>query len=1169
MQGPGIDVTLNNASLEDRFEVDKGRVFITATQALVRLALVQRDRDAAAGLDTAGFISGYRGSPLGGLDLALWREKERLQASHVVFQPGVNEDLAATSVWGTQQFDAFPGPRRDGVFAMWYGKGPGVDRSGDAIRHGNMAGSHRHGGVLLVFGDDHPGKSSTVAHQSEPTLAAHHVPVLYPASVAEFLEFGLMGWALSRYSGCWVGFKTVNETIEQTATVEVDTAACKIRLPDPSDLLPPQGIHIRPWVYAPAEAEVIQVRHRLPLVHRFVRANGLDRRAIGRRGALLGICAAGKSYLDVLEALGLLGIDADRAVDLGVSVYKVGCIWPLEPEGLREFAVGTRELLFVEEKRAFMEPQAAAIFINEDDRPLIVGKLDEKGASLLPSEVLLEPLQIARLIADRLVSLGLADAALSARAGLLAHRQAPAGLARSVAEMRLPYFCSGCPHNTSTKLPEGSVAMGGIGCHGMAVFTRRDTLPPCHMGAEGTNWIGIAPFSSTPHVFQNLGDGTYYHSGLLAIRAAVASGLNITYKVLYNDAVAMTGGQPVDGPLSVADITHQVLHEGVKRCVVVSDAPEKFGPDSGLAAGVEVLHRDQLDQVHRELRDMTGCTVIVYEQTCAAEKRRRRKRGRLPDPPRRLFINEAVCEGCGDCSSQSTCVSIQPVETGFGTRRRIDQSSCNKDYSCNKGFCPSFITVENAVLRKPRRRELDTTVLATLPVPAVAAVVEHSYGVMIAGVGGTGVITVGAVLGMAAHLEGQFASTYDMTGLSQKNGAVFSHLRISPRADRIHSSRLGVGDASLVLAFDLVAALSPEPARTIVPGRTRLVGNSDVLPTAAFQFDARSTVDSGLLQQRIRGMVGDEGAEFVPAAALALDLCGDTIGANLFLVGYASQRGLLPVGIEAIERAIELNGTAVELNRRAFRLGRLYAHDPALMAVGTTGSPGRAPDLPRTLEEVVEHRAAHLRAYQDDALAMRYRQWVDRVAAAERRASPGSDELARTVARAYAGLLAYKDEYEVARLHVDPALQQRLEETFEPGYRLRFNLAPPLLSRTDPRTGRAAKREFGRWMIPVFRMLASLKGLRGTALDPFGRTEERRMERQLIADYEALMTRILPALTAARLPLAVELAALPETVRGFGHVKLRNVEAMKARREELLARFDGAGEAAAEAIRTG
>jgi len=1150
---------LENVSLEAKFEVGKGRIFISGTQALVRLVLLQRERDVAAGLDTSGFISGYRGSPLGAFDQALWQQRERLEAARVVFRPGLNEDLAATAVWGTQQFDSFPGPRCDGVFAMWYGKGPGVDRSGDAFKHGNLAGSHRNGGVLLVVGDDHPGKSSTVAHQSEPALAANSIPVLYPSSVAEYLEFGLKGWALSRYSGCWVGFKTVNETIEQTATVDLDVDAIDIRLPDRSDLLPQQGIQIRPRVYAPMEAETILLRHRLPLVHRFVRANDLDRRALGHRGALTGIVTSGKSYLDVMQALDLLGIDEERAKALGLSVYKVGCIWPLEAEGLRDFAVGTRELLFVEEKRPFLQQQAAAIFINELDRPLIVGKHDEGGVPLLPSDVQLEPLQIARLIASRIEMQRCGDAALRARVELLAGRQPVSGVARSVRDLRLPYFCSGCPHNTSTRVPEGSTAMGGIGCHGMAVFTRSDTLPPCQMGAEGANWIGIAPFSDTRHVFQNLGDGTYFHSGLLAIRAAVASGINITYKILYNDAVAMTGGQPVDGQLSVGQITHQVLDEGVKRCIVVSDAPGKYGRASGLAAGVEVRHRDELDRVQRDLRGTQGCTVIVYEQTCAAEKRRRRKRGRLADPPRRLFINDAVCEGCGDCSTQSTCVSILPVQTPFGIRRRIDQSSCNKDYSCNKGFCPSFITVENAVPRRPAAGHVDTALLEELPTPRVAPLGPGNYGVMIAGIGGTGVITVGAVLGMAAHLEGKAASIYDMTGLSQKNGAVFSHLRIGFEPALVHAARLGTGDADLVLAFDLVAALADEPARTIVPGRTRLVGNSTVVPTAFFQFDPDSRVDGALLQKRLAEMAGADAADFVPASELALLLCGDTIGANLFLVGYAAQRGLLPVGIEAIRRAIELNGVAVELNSRALALGRLCAHDPAWLEKWLAQSHGQQALPPETTAQIVDHRCGHLREYQDESLARRYRNLVERVAAAEQRVSPGSEALARAVARGYAGLLAYKDEYEVARLHADPALRRQLDAAFEPGYRIRFNLAPPALSRPDPATGLIRKREFGAWMIPVLRLLAGMKFLRGTAVDPFGRTDERRMERRLIDEYESLLERVMLGLNDENLPVAIELADLPASVRGFGHVKARNAEAMAARRDQLLERFGAVG----------
>ncbi len=1154
---------LRQVRLDDKFEVEQGRIFISGTQALSRLPLLQRERDSAAGLNTAGFISGYRGSPLGAFDLALWQQRERLKEHQVVFQPGLNEDMAATSVWGTQQLDGLPGPRVDGVFAIWYGKGPGVDRSGDVLKHGNLAGAHRHGGVLVVFGDDHPGKSSTVAHQSDQALAANSIPILYPASVAEYIEFGLKGWALSRYSGCWVGFKTVNETIEQTATVDLALPALSIELPEASDLIPPQGVHNRPRIFSPVETEMILVRHRLPLVHRFVRANGLNRRVLGQVGASLGIVAAGKSYLDVLEALHLLGIDPERARTLGVAVYKVGCTWPLEPEGLREFAVGTRELLFVEEKRPFLELQAASIFVNEGDRPAIVGKRDEQGCELLPGDVVLEPLQIARLIAARIANQGLGDAGLQARLDLLSGRQPSLGGIKTMAEMRLPYFCSGCPHNTSTKLPEGSQAMAGIGCHGMAVLNRTDTLPPCQMGGEGANWIGLAPFTDTRHVFQNLGDGTYYHSGLLAIRAAAASGVNITYKILFNDAVAMTGGQPVDGPISVGEITYQVLHEGVKRCVVLSDAPEKYGPTSGLAPGVEVFHRDELDRIQKELRAVEGCTVLVYEQTCAAEKRRRRKKGRYPDPPRRLFINDDVCEGCGDCSVQSTCVSILPQQTALGTKRRIDQSSCNKDYSCSKGFCPSFVTVNGAGLRKPAARAIDATLFDALPEPPVAPAPGDNYGIMIAGIGGTGVITVSAVLGMAAHLEGRTVSIYDMTGLSQKNGAVYSHLRIGSPQGGIHAARLGVGDADLVLAFDLVAGLSDESSRTIVRKRTRIVGNSTVAPTAAFQFNTAHRVDSGLLQDRLRGMASPENVDFVAASDLALALCGDTIGANLFLVGYAAQRGVLPVGIAALLRAVELNGVSVEFNQRAFHLGRLFAHDPQRLSAAL-GNATSESSLPSALGEVVEHRVRHLTAYQDAALAVRYRRLVEGVAAREQVVVPGGDALAKAVASAYARLLAYKDEYEVARLHSGAELRRKLDETFEPGYKLRFNLAPPLLARRDPLTGLAMKREFGSWMTPVFGVLARLKGLRGTRFDPFGYTAERRAERRLIGDYEMLVDRILDGLSPAGYDVAVRLASLPEEIKGFGYIKERNLRDVERRQQELMAQFEAAAAAPVE-----
>jgi indolepyruvate ferredoxin oxidoreductase len=1135
-------------TLDDKWTADSGTVVINGSQAIGRILLAQKERDRAAGLNTAGYITGYRGSPLGNVDSALWSVGKRLKNADIVFHPGVNEDLAATAVRGTQQIDSVEGARFDGVFAAWYGKGPGVDRSGDAFKHGNYAGTHGRGGVLAFYGDDHAGKSSTVCHHSEQAMAASAIPSLYPANVEELIDYGLLGYALSRHCGLWVGIKCVNEVAEQTTTVDL---ACLQRLP----VVPPRAeeVNIIDAPYNPLREEQVVVEKRLPLIAAFIRANRIDAPRLGDASARFGIVTAGKSYEDVRAALDLLGIDESRAAAIGLGLYKVGCIWPLEPQGLSEFAADKQELLFVEEKAAFLEEQAARILINYDARPRVVGKRDATGATLLSSVLSLDPLTIARVIAARLAKAGLVDAALQQSIDAL-----PAAAAADAQPLprRSPYFCSGCPHNRSTRVPDGSKSMTGIGCHTMVNFFRPDTaLLPTQMGGEGGNWLGLAPFTDTSHIFQNLGDGTYYHSGLLAIRAAVAAGVNITYKILYNDAVAMTGGQPVDGPISVGEIAHQVRAEGVQRIVVLSDEPSRHARAT-LPEGVTIGHRDTLDEVQRSLRETPGCTVLIYEQTCAAEKRRRRKRGTFPDPAQRLFISKAVCEGCGDCSAQSTCVSLVPIETALGRKRAIDQSSCNKDYSCLNGFCPSFLTIRGAEPRKPQALEVDQARLAALPTAAVAPLGDRPFDMMVAGIGGTGVVTVGALIGMAAHLEGKAMSLFDMTGLSQKNGAVFSHVRIAAAPGTITTQRIGRGAADLLLAFDLVAALSPEAADTLRASHTRAVVNTDITATVAFQFDRDAALDRVLMLGRLRRQTGDDLLDTVDAASLALAVLGDTIGANLFLVGIAAQKGCLPVGVAAIEQAIELNGVAVAFNLRAFRLGRLYVADPDYVT-GLAASIRVAPEpIQQGLDAVVTHRVAHLARYQNDRLAERYRALVTRVDAAEQEVAPGSHDLALAVARVYARLLAYKDEYEVARLLSAPELREEVRQTFADGAKFSFNLAPPIMG-GKPVNGRVPKREFGAWMLPVLGILAMLRSLRGTIFDPFGRTPERRMERALITDYEALVERTISVLDADNHEAAVHLLGMADSVRGYGPVKEQAVADYNAAVARTEAAFGG------------
>ncbi len=1156
---------MRDVKLDDKYTVDDGRVIMSGTHALIRVPLLQKEIDQRNGLDTGGFISGYRGSPLGSYDMELWRAKKLLESHDILFQPGVNEDLAATAVWGTQMLASTPGANKDGVFAIWYGKGPGVDRSGDPFKHGNIAGTHPHGGVLIVAGDDHSGKSSTVAHQSEVALMHAGIPILAPSNVQDVIDFGLLGFAMSRYTGLYTGFKLTNETLEQTMTVDIRSGDNGPVTPDRGPA-PANGFHNYPTHLDRIGSEIVVKRYRWPLVEKFVRANRIDRILIDTPARKLGIVSTGKAVQDVRQALKLLGLDDGAAAALGLSVYKLGCMYPVERAGLAEFAAGQSELLFIEEKDPLTENQAKAILYGRPSMPRIVGKVDEDGVFMIPSDEQLEPVQLALVIAERLRRLGVEDEALVERAERLSRQMETVKALKPADAARSPYFCSGCPHNTGTRFPEGSIAAGGIGCHAMAMYSGPEMLPNTQMGGEGAHWYSLAYFSDMNHIFQNMGDGTYYHSGLLAVRGAVAAKVNITFKILFNDAVAMTGGQPVDGPLTPGDITRQVLAEGAVRCVVVTDRPDLYGAHSGLGEGVTVHHRDTYDAIQKELRDVAGVTVIVYEQTCAAEKRRRRKRGKFPDPAKRMFINAAVCEGCGDCSVQSNCVSVWPKETELGRKRQIDQSNCNKDYSCVKGFCPSFVTVLDAEPRKPKKAQLDGEADMALPDPIIVPLHDGAYNIMISGIGGTGVVTIGALLAMAAHLEGKSTSVFDMTGLSQKNGAVFSHLRIAAHNEDLGAQKLGIAEADLALAFDAVAGLAKEPAMTLSAERTKVVVNARVTPTPAFQRNPDLTLDQSLLLRRLAKM--STALHGVDATGLGLALLGDTIAANLFMLGYACQLGLLPVSPKAIERAVEINGVAIPFNKAAFALGRLQAVDPARIEKAVVSHVQELDFTPLTkLDDIIAHRTQLLTDYQNAAWAQRYRDLVDIVAKAESLATPGRDALSVMVARNFAKLMAYKDEYEVARLHADPAFKQQLKDAFEDGAKLRYNLAPPLFSKRDA-DGHLVKREFGPWMGKAFALLARFKGLRGTAFDIFGYTQERKMERGLIDHYEAQMRMVADKLTAANHSAAVELASLPAQIRGFGHVKEANVEKVRALEPMILRKFDAMSEPAAEARET-
>ena len=1146
-------MTLADVTLDDKYTAESGRVFLSGIQALVRVPLAQRRRDQAAGRNTAGFVSGYRGSPLGTYDQELWRAARFLDAHHVRFQPGVNEDLAATAVWGSQQTGLFRGARYDGVFGLWYGKGPGVDRSGDVLKHANLAGTSAYGGVLALAGDDHAAQSSTSAHQSEYAFMSAMMPVLHPANVQEIVDYGALGLALSRYAGVWTGLKLVSQTVESAATVEIGPERIAVHRAEDFEM-PAGGLNIR-WPDNPLDQERRLHTHRLYAALAFARANSLDRTVIDSPTPRFGIVTTGKAYLDVRQALDDLGVDEGHAAEIGLRLYKVGMVWPLERDGVRRFAEGLDEVLIVEEKRAVIENQLKEQLYNwnAEVRPRVVGKFDEDGAWLLPSSGELTPAAIARVIAARLGRF-YTSPRIAERLAFLEAKEA-ALLARPARLKRSPYFCSGCPHNTSTKVPEGSTALAGIGCHYMVLWMDRDTQTFTPMGGEGANWLGVAPFTETSHVFVNLGDGTYAHSGLLAIRAAVAAGVNITYKLLYNDAVAMTGGQPAEGAFSVPQIVRQLAAEGVAKVVVVSDEPEKY-PAAAFASGVPVHHRHELDRVQRELRDRTGVSVLVYDQTCAAEKRRRRKRGTFPDPAKRVVINAAVCEGCGDCSTASNCLSVEPLETEFGRKRTINQSSCNKDYSCVEGFCPSFVTVHGGRLRKPSVAAAAADPGAGLPAPATPAL-EGAYDVLIAGIGGTGVVTLGQLLGMAAHLEGRAASVLDFTGLAQKGGAVLSHVRVGAEAAAIHGSGIAAGGARLLLGCDIVVAASFEALAKLRRGPSSAVVNAHLAPTADFTLDPDARFDAAQLNAAISEATGAEAAEFVDATRLATALIGDAIAANMFVLGFALQRGLVPVGLAALERATALNGVAVEANLRALGWGRRAAHDPdAVERAAAEAAPAAAAETPASgLEDVVARRAAFLTAYQDRAYAERYLGLVNRIAALERDCVPGAQALALAVARYYFKLLAYKDEYEVARLYTDGAFRDKIEATFEGEYTLRYHLAPPIFQRRDPDTGLPRKRTFGPWMLSAYRVLARLRSLRGTPFDIFGMSAERKLERQLIRDYEATLDEIAERLDAGNHALAVDIASIPERIRGFGHVKARHLEAARAREAELLAAF--------------
>lgn len=1132
-------MTKAEITLNDRFDLAKSPVLLNGTQALVRLMLMQKARDTTAGLNTAGYVTGYRGSPLGAVDMQMHRAEKFLRAADVTFQEGLNEDLAVTAIWGAQQAELRGEGTHDGVFSLWYGKGPGVDRSGDAMRHANMAGTSKHGGVLMAMGDDHTGESSTVLHQSEFAMVDAYMPVVSPAGVQEILDYGLYGFALSRYSGLWVGLKTMKDTVEVTSVV--DGRPDRMSFVTPDFALPEDGLNIR-LVDDRFLQETRLIQYKRFAAEAFAHANGIDKRVWGKPGAKIGFVAAGKNWLDLVHALSLLGIDAAEAERLGITTYKIGQTWPLDMRGFSDWAEGLDLIVVVEEKRKLIEVQIKeALFDNRRGRRVWgwhKGSVADGAEELFPTHWALDPVMIAQKLGEILIDEGRDTDRI--KAGLQAIDEArKADNAQEIAA-RLPYFCSGCPHNSSTKVPEGSRAYAGIGCHFMAQWMDRETLGFTHMGAEGANWIGESLFSKTPHVFQNIGDGTYNHSGIQAIRAAVAAGTTITYKILYNDAVAMTGGQRNDGGLDAAQIVAELKAIGIGNLAVVYDEKEDVDFNS-FPQGIETFERADLQTVQAKFAKTEGVSAIVYIQTCAAEKRRRRKRGQFPDPDKRVFINTDVCEGCGDCGVQSNCVSIVPKETELGRKRAIDQSSCNKDFSCLKGFCPSFVTLEGAQVKKAATTSLD---LPDLPVPELPKI-DGTWNVVVTGVGGTGVVTIGAVLAQAAQIDGKGAGMMEMAGLAQKGGAVHIHLRLANTPGDISAIRVATGEADALIGGDLVVSAGAKTLGLMRTGRTGGVVNSHEIITGDFTRNTEFALPTDRLTVSLQARLRDR-LDLFDASDLAKATLGDSIFSNMMILGAAWQRGLVPLTYDAIVQAIELNGAAAEKNIRAFEIGRwavLHPEDAARVA-----EPKVIP-LPKTLDEKIAYRFDHLVKYQSTRYAKRYRKLVDGVS---------DPRLKEAVAKGYHKLLAYKDEYEVSRLHLET--RAKAEEQFGGDFKMSFHLAPPMLSKTGP-DGRPVKKQYGEGMLRGFGLLAKLKWLRGTVFDPFGRTDERRMERALIKQYEADMREWLPKAKPDTMDALVALAELPLQIRGFGPVKHANASKAEKRREELLAvlRSGGAG----------
>jgi indolepyruvate ferredoxin oxidoreductase len=1139
-------------SLDDKYALSTTRAYMTGIEALVRLPILQHQRDLDNGLNTAGFISGYRGSPLGSVDQAMWHAKSYLDEHNIVFQPGINEDLAATAVWGSQQVNLFDGAKYDGVFSMWYGKGPGVDRSMDVIKHANAFGTAKYGGVLAIAGDDHASKSSTLPHQSEHMFIGASIPVLNPANVQEVLDLGVFGWELSRYCGSWVALKAITDNMDSAISADIDPQRVKIVIPESFEL-PQGGVHARLDDTPLAQEERLN-KYKIYAAREFARVNKINKVVLDSPKAKLGIITTGKAFLDVMQALEDLGIDEQKAHEIGLRVFKVGMSWPLEPVSTHAFADGLDEILVVEEKRSIIEDQLTGQLYNwpVDKRPVVIGEFDQAGNDFLPNLGELTPAMVARAIAARM-SLFYNDEQINKRLEFYNIKEQSLAKKRPKID-RVPHYCSGCPHSSGTRIPEGSRALGGIGCHYMGTWQKGDRKAETfsQMGGEGVAWIGQAPFTDTQHVFQNLGDGTYFHSGILAIRQSIAAKVNITYKILYNDAVAMTGGQSVDGNLTIPDIINQLKAEGIERIALVSEDPDKYPRKLAEELHISIDHRRRLLSVEDELRNLKGTTVLIYDQTCAAEKRRRRKKGLLPDPNTRIFINPEVCEGCGDCSIQSNCLSVMPLETELGRKRQIDQSACNKDFSCVNGFCPSFVSIVGASLRT--NNNASSVTLKELPTPNLAPIEDRPWNILITGIGGTGVLTISALVSMAAHIEGKGCATMNQTGLAQKFGAVISHVRIGKTQDAINSVRIPAGDADLLLGCDLVVAASDEAIAKVNIERSYAIVNDFEAMTAEFVTNPDLDFPSDAMKQTLSEEVGPSKVTFINATDLATHLFGDSIASNVFLLGFAYQQGMIPVGQEALLEAIELNGVQISLNQKAFEWGRYAATDlnyvSKIAAVHSKFTPLEG------LQDIVDDRYQRLVNYQDTSYAEHYKMALAVLMDADKQYPERENELSIHAAKQLFRAMAYKDEYEVARLYSDENFLNAVSETFEGDFSIEFHLSPPLLAGHDPDHKRPKKYRLPGWIMkPVFKLLQHGKALRGSRFDIFGYSDERRQERNLISQYIEDMQWIAENLNTNNYSQAVQLLSAFASVRGYGPVKMKNIEQYQSLRNDWRQRF--------------